>query len=137
MAAVLYTILPPDIQITSANQAVPYPAIVNQLVTSLAKINKLYLQSPNNIAQLCQPISVVRTSLFGIVSQDIQTPMINMFTNPSIASVTLDLSKADIVLDGFTYLNMNMLPGASLTIVADYEETSVTQILRQGIKDYH
>ena len=133
MAAVFPTILPPVIQITTASTSTPYSYVVNQLVTHNAKITKFYISSPGNIPQLSQPMAVVKITEYGIEKQDVHVFMMNIFNNPAIGAIELDMTPYNVVLDGFTFFNMNILPNANFTMIADYEELGFSQLLRASL----
>lgn len=132
MAAVLPTILPPDIVVQTASDLVPYPVVLNQLLTNNVKIETLQIQCPGNITQLTQPINIVTQANNGNLYASPLTPMVNIFTNPLVGSVLIDLSKENVILDGYTFFDFPIMPNVEVTFIAQYKMLCYSQLLPEA-----
>lgn len=98
---------------------VSYEEMVQSLGPSRYLVKGVYLQS-ENLAQLLETIRVSMVNANGVDIGFVEVPDINIFQK--VKAIVLDWSKKGIILDGQTYLNLNIAANANEKIVFYVEE---------------
>lgn len=98
----------------SSNDGTPYNSIINSMGSFVYGINEMYLKSNAN-SQILQSYQFNKYDVNGMLESFVDVPTIDPYQYQS--SLFLKLAKDNVILDGRTNLNFNLLPTETLYII--------------------
>ena len=110
---------PNGVVTVASNDGTPYSSIIQSMGSFVYGINEMYLKA-NDVSQILQGYQFKRYDANGTLESFVDAPTIDPYQYQS--SVFFKLAKDNVVLDGKTNLDFELLPNESLYIIIYTEQ---------------
>jgi hypothetical protein len=112
-----------------SNTGTSYEQILNSMGSFVYGVNSMYIQA-NNVQQILQPLKFSQYDVNGTLQSYSQVVAVDPFQTQS--SINFDLAKDNVVLQGRTTLDTQLLANEKLNTILYVDETSNKAILGGG-----
>ena len=110
----------------SSTDGTSYETIINSMGSFVYEVNEVYLKS-NTQEQILQGFSIRNYDVNGKVQQYIEKPTIDPYQYQN--SVLFDIKKKNVVLNGQTSFDANILPNETIFMILYVNQLSVRDYL--------
>lgn len=122
------TTFPNGVFAITSNKGTPYPLIQESMGSYQYGIDKIYIQS-NTTQQLLQPLSFRSYDVNGTISLNVDVTTVNPYQKQN--SIFIKPVSKDLVLDGRTSINFNLLANEDTNMIFYTTEQSNAYDLKQ------